>query len=160
VKRREQKDVGRDGFEAGAAGIERELGRLATVPVPPGLRERVLAVAGEARRGAVLSPGLRRLAVACSLVIAGVAVAGPFAGRHEALRLAAVLDGEPAVAAAESPAPELAEVLAGDEKGMKKLSALRALAASAARARRPRPLTEARDRLKGWMNDETLESPD
>ncbi len=142
------------------AEMEKLLGRLVPDPALPGLRERVLGAAVGARRSAALTPGLRRLAVACSIVIIAVAVAGPLVGKHEAERLAAVLDGRSRASRAESPEPEFAELLGGDERGANRLAVLQAFAASAARADRPTKLVEAFERLKGWLNDETLEDPD
>jgi hypothetical protein len=154
----------RDDRKAAAGGgspdVERELGRLAAAPVPAGLRGRVLDRAFEARARAVLTPGLRRLAVACLAVIVAVAALGPLVGRYEAARLAALLDGRMPAPQAEGLAPELAELLAGDEKGAVSSAARQALAASAVRADRATNLFEVRERLKGWFSDEDLEDPD
>jgi hypothetical protein len=154
------KDAGREGVERGAPEVERQLGRLAAAPVPEGMRQRVLARAEQARRDAALTPGLRRLAVASSIVLLAVVAVGPLIGRREAARLSALLDGRSRGPAAEALAPELAEVLAGDENTAERLAKLQVLAASAARAVRPIPIFEVRERLKGWLNDEDPEGPD
>lgn len=144
----------------GAPEVERKLGRLVPAPVPEGMRQRVLAHAEQARRGAALTPGLRRLAVASSIVLLAVVTVGPLVGRRESARLSALLDGRSPAPAAESLATELAEFLAGDEKGAERLAKLQILAASAERAARTTPIFEVRERLKGWFYDENPEDPD
>jgi hypothetical protein len=137
--------------------VERELGRLRVAPVPEGMRQRVLDRAGQAQRDAVLTPGFRRLAVACSLLIIAALAIDPLMARDESARWIALLDGRPLVTRAEGTAPELADALSGNEKDTDRLQAL---AISAARASRPTNLMEALERLKGWLNDETSEDPD
>lgn len=154
------KEAGREELERGAPEVERQLGRLAAAPVPGGMRQRVLARAEQARRGAALTPGLRRLAVASSVVLLAVVTVGPFVGSREKARLSALLHGRSPAPAAESLAPELAELLAGDESGAERLAKLQVLAVSAARAARPTTIFEVRERLKGWHYDENPEDPD
>ena len=84
VKTDRRGDRGRDVFEAGAAGVERELRRLVPAAVPPGLRGRVVARAAEARRGALLAPWMRVAATVCSLLI--VAALGVRHDRRQARR--------------------------------------------------------------------------
>jgi hypothetical protein len=160
VKMEEREDHGRDVFEAGEAAIERELRRLVPAAVPPGLRGRVVVRAAEARRGALLAPWMRVSAVACSLLILVVLVTDPLIGRHEEARLAALLDGRSAVAAPGDTAPELADVVLGQEVEAGALARLRAMAASAVRKDEKRRFFEARKGLKGWLEDEASETPD
>jgi len=141
----------------GEAGVERELGRLAAAPVPPGLRHRVLDRAAEARSQTVLTPGLRRLAVAGAALIVAVLAADPILGRYEAVRLSALLDGRSAPAAAPEGSSELAEALGGQASGSAQLARLRTLARAAAREGSVRDLVVAHERLKGWLNHETSE---
>ncbi len=154
------KDDGKEVVGRGSPDVERELGRLEAAPVPAGLRGRVLDRAFETRANATLTPATRVLAIACSIAIVGAVAADPLLGRHEAARLAAVLDGRSPVRQEERTPPELAEVLAGDENAAERLAKLQVLAASAARAVRPIPIFEVRERLKGWLNDEDPEDPD
>jgi hypothetical protein len=157
VKVDKRDDHGRDRFETGAAGIERGLRRLVPAAVPPGLRGRVVARAAEAGRGALLAPWMRVSAVACSVVIVAVLAVDPLVGRHEAARLAALLDGRSAAAAPGEAASELAEV-EGAEAG--RLARLRTMAASAIRKNGQKGFFEARKGLKGRLEDETSETPD
>ncbi len=153
-------DRGRDGFEAGAAGVDRELGRLVPAATPPGLRQRVLSRAEFARRSVMLSPKMRVVATASSLLIAAVLLIGPFVGRHEAARLTALLDGRNAAAPATESAPELAEAFSVNASEVGSLARLRAAAESARSEDTVRGAMEARKRLKGWFSDETSEDPD
>jgi len=157
MKRRD--DRGRDVLRDGTTGVERELRRLVPAAVPPGLRGRVVARAAEARRAALLAPWMRVSAVACSVLIVTVLVADPLISRHEEARLAALLDGRSAAEAPGHTVPELAEVLGqGAEAG--RLARLRTMAASAVRKNEQRGFFEARKGLKGWLDDETSETPD
>ena len=160
MKDDERDGRGRDIFEDGAAGVERELVRLARKAVPPGLRGRVIARAAEARRGALLAPWMRVSAAACAFLIVTVLVAGPLVGRREEARLAALLDGRSAAAAPGDTPPELAEVVLGQGGEAGRLARLRAMAASANRKNDQREFFEARKGLKGWLEDETSETPD
>lgn len=157
----EDRDVrGREDFEAGPAGVERELGRLVPAAIPPGLRPRVLSRAESARRSVMLSPVMRVAVAACSLLIAAVLLIDPLVGRHEAARLTALLDGRNAAAPAAESAPELAEALSGKAGEARSLARLRAAAESAESASTFRNAIEAHKRLKGWSSDETSEDPD
>jgi hypothetical protein len=149
----ERKDAGFD-----LVDIEKDLGRLAPVDSPAGLRVRVMDRADRARERAALSPRMRILAVACSIVIVAVLLTGPLIGRHERIRLAALLDGRSAAPAA-SQATELAEVLVGEDSQAERMVRLRLAAASAARKEQAYQVTEARRWLKGWLEDETSEDP-
>jgi hypothetical protein len=160
MKDDERDDRGRDALEDGAAGVERELRRLAPMAVPPGLRGRVIARAAEARRGTLLAPWMRVSAVACSVLIATVFVTDPLIGRLEEARLAALLDGRSAVAAPGDTAAELAEVVLGQGSDAGRLARLQTMAASAIRKSAQRGFFEARKGLKGWHEDETSENPD
>lgn len=159
MKDDERDDRGRDVFENGAAGVERELRRLAPMAVPPGLRGRVIARAAEARRGALVAPWMRVFAVACSVLIAIVLVTDPLIGRHEEARLAALLDGRPSSRPTEEEVSELAEILAGQGNGAYRIVRLRAMVPRSVRCENERDFIEARKRLKGWLEDETSESP-
>jgi hypothetical protein len=157
----EDRDVrGREDFEAGAAGVERGLGRLVPAVIPPGLRQRVLSRAEFARRSVMLSPAMRVAATACSLLIAAVLLIDPFVARLEAVRLTALLDGRNAAAPATESAPELAEALDGKASEVWSLARLRAAAESAGSENTVRSAMEAHKRLKGWFSDETSEDPD
>lgn len=147
----------KDTIGGGPPDVERELGRLAAAPVPTGLRQRVLARAEHARRGAALTPGLATLAVICSIMIVALLILDPIVGGREMAGLAAVLDGRSLAPAAEGLAPELAELLAGDEGGAVRLARLHALATSVARADRPTHILRVRERLKGLRSNEDLE---
>lgn len=151
---------GRDNSEAGAAGVERELGRLVPAVLPPGLRQRVLSRAAFARRSALVSPAMRAAAAACSLLIAAVLLIDPLVGRHEAALLTALLGGRNAAAPAAESVPELAEALSGKAGEVGSLARLRAAAESAGSENTVRNAIEARKRLKGWSSDETSEDPD
>lgn len=153
-------DHGRDVSEAGAAAIERELRRFAPAAVPPGLRGRVVDRAAETRRGALLVPWMRVSAVTCSVLIVTVLVAEPLIGRHEEARLAALLDGRNAAAAPGEKAPELAEAVFGLGAEADRLALLQTMATSAMRQNERRRFFEARKGLKGWLEDETSETPD
>jgi hypothetical protein len=136
--------------------IGKSLGRLSPSPVPPGLRQRVMDRALAARKSAALTPGMRILAVVCSVTIVAVLVIDPLVGRHEAARLAALLDGRSAFPAA-SPETELAEVLGGQDIETERMVRLQLAAAAAARKEQEHHVTEAWRRLKGWLADETSE---
>jgi hypothetical protein len=157
VKDREQKNEARDGFEAGAAGIERELGRLAAVPVPPGLRERVLARASRERREAALPPWMRVVAAGCAALAVALLVLEPIQVRQEQARLAALLDGRPVSAAVAVTATELAEAGIGTEAAL--WSRYQRLVAATALKPPDRASFEAIERLKGWWEYEDPEDP-
>lgn len=142
----------------GLPDIEGELGRLAAGPVPPGLRERVLARAVGARKGSALAPWMRALAAACAVLIVAILVIDPLVGRHEAARLAALIDGRSAAPAA-SQASELVEVFGGKDNEAEQMARLLLATAAVARKDREHRVTEAWRRLKGWLEDETSEIP-
>ena len=71
------KDDRSEATDYGAPDIEAELGRLTPVPVPSGLRQRVMDRAREYRGKALLSPGMRIAAVACSVLIVALLAADP-----------------------------------------------------------------------------------
>lgn len=157
----DRRDVrGPDDFEAGASAIERELRRLVLAAVPSGLRGRVVGRAAETRRGALLAPWLRLSAVACSVLIVTVLVADPLIGKHEEARLAALLDGRSAAAAPGEKVPELAEAVFGLGAEADRLALLQTMTASSMRKNERRRFFEARKGLKGWLEDETCETPD
>jgi hypothetical protein len=141
----------------GPADTEGELRRLVPKPAPPGLRQKVLSTALEARRNAVLTPGMRKLAVACSIVIVAVLAIEPLVGRYEAARMAALLDGRSSARTAGEEAPELAEVFGGQGSEANRMARFQIMAASAVREDRERDFVEARKRLKGWLENETFE---
>lgn len=151
---------GREDFEAGAAGAERDLGRLVPAAVPPGVRQRVLSRAEFARRSVILSPAMRAAATACSLLIAAVLLIDPFVVRHEAASLTALLDDRDSAAPATESVQELAEALSGRAGELASLARLRAAVESAGSEIKIRRAIEARKRLKGWFVDETSENPD
>ncbi|MEN6560755.1 MAG: hypothetical protein ABFD52_08285 [Acidobacteriota bacterium] len=144
---------------SGSPEIERELRRLATGPVPPGLRQRVLKRAAEARRRTALAPWMRLVAAGCSILIAAVLLADPPARRHEAARLAALLDGRTAPMTADGEAGVVAEAVGGSEGAAEAARAVRLgnLAAAASRREQERQVIEARRGLKGWLTDEAAE---
>ncbi len=107
-----------------------------------------------------MSPAMRVVATASSLLIAAVLLIGPLVGRHEAARLTALLDGRNAAAPAAESAPELAEALDGRAGELASLARLRAAVESAGSENTVRSAMEARKRLKGWSSDETSENPD
>jgi hypothetical protein len=153
------KGDGRNRLERDAAGLERALRDLIPVRTPPGLRERVLSAASVSRGNAALAPGLRVVAAACASAILAVLLIDPLLGRHEAARLAAVLDGRPSAPAAES-GPDLAEVLAGHAGEMSRMDRLQARARLSGQDEIERDFIKARTRLEGWLEDETSEDPD
>ena len=141
--------------------VESALARLTPAPAPPGLRERVLARALEARRSAALTPPMRLLAAVCIILVALVIGIEPVMGRLETARLAALLDGLPPASPEDRPMPELAEALGGPAGGPEeRLARFRAAAASAAREARRTEFFEVRERLKGWLDNETSEDLD
>jgi len=155
MRRDGQNESGRDLTE-----IERGLARLAPAPVPPGLRGRVIDRALEARRNAALTPRLRALTVVCATVIVAVLMSDPLIGGHEAARLAALRGGPSPARAAEDETSEIAELLDGHGRDADWIFRLQALTAAALPKERKGDLVEARARLKGWIENETSESPD
>jgi hypothetical protein len=139
--------------------VERGLGRLASLTPPPGLRERVLESALEARKNAALTPRLRTTAAVCMILIAALLGLDPLFGRHEAASMAALFDGRSSKQPAGEEAPELTEVLAGQEAETTRMARLQVMAASAVQKKLESDFTEARKRLKGWLENETSEDP-
>lgn len=157
----EGRDVrGREDLEAGAAGVGRELGRLVPASIPPGLRLRVLSRAEFARRSVMLSPAMRVAAAACLLLIAAALLIDPLVGRHEAARLAALLDGRSSPRVASEETAELAEVLGMKGRETERMTRLQLAAAAAARKEQENQITEAWKRLKGWLGYEASEEPE
>lgn len=150
-----RKDAGRD-----LTDIERDLERLAPVAAPAGLRDRVMDRTAQARNCAALSPKMRILAAACSVVIVAVLMIDPLIGRHEAARAAALLDGQSSARVATEEAARLAEAPGGQGIEIGGIVRLEVMAAAAAREDRGRIFFEARARLKGWLNNETSENLD
>jgi len=138
--------------------IERDLERLAPVAAPAGLRDRVMDRTVQARNSAALSPRMRILAAACSVVIIAVLMIDPLIGRHEAARIAALLDGQSSARVATEEAARLAEALGGQGIEDGGIVRLEVMAAVAAREDRGRDFFEARARLKGWLDNETSEN--
>ena len=148
-----RKDAGRDLMDT-----ERDLERLAPVAAPAGLRDRVMDRAAQARNSAALSPRMRILAAACSVVIIAVLMIDPLIGRHDAARIAALLDGQSSARVATEEAARLAEALGGQGIEDGGIVRLEVMAAVAAREDRGRDFFEARARLKGWLDNETSEN--
>ena len=141
----------------GQADTEGELRRLVPKPAPPGLRQKVLSTALEARRNAVLTPGMRALAVACSIVIVAALAIEPLVGRHEAARMTALLDGRPSARTVGEEAFDLAEALGVQGSEAARMVRLQIMAASASRQDRVSDFIEARKGLKGWLENESQE---
>jgi hypothetical protein len=150
-------DNGRKDVERDVMDIERDLERLKPVAAPADLRRRVLDRAAEVRKSPALSPRIRILAAACSIVIVAVLGLDPLIGRHEAARMAALFDGrQTSLPFGEVPS-ELAEVLTGRGRDAERLARVELAAAAAARKEQARQVREAWRRLKGWLDDETSE---
>lgn len=152
------RDNGRKAAGRDLTDIERDLERLAPVAAPAGLRDRVMDRTAQARNSAALSPRMRILAAACSVVIIAVLMIDPLIGRHEAARIAALLDGQSSARVATEEAARLAEALGGQGIEAGGIVRLVVMAAAAAREDRGRDFFEARARLKGWLNNETSEN--
>ena len=134
----------------GQDDIEKEFERLVPQPVPPGLRERVLGAALEARRATALTPRMRLAAAACLVMILAALGFGPILGRREAARLAALLDGRPEADGAAMKAGELAEMTGLERVDAERMVKLLSLASSAQRAERRSRLGEDLTEPKGW----------
>jgi hypothetical protein len=143
----------------GPADTEGELRRLVPSTVPPGMRRRVLDRALEARLNAALTPGMRALALACSIVIVAVLAIEPLVGRHEAARMTALLDGRSSARTAGEEACDLAEVLGVQGNKADRMARLQIMAASTGREDRVSGFIKARNGLKGWLKNETSENP-
>ena len=142
----------------GALDIEVELGKLAQVPVPQGLRQRVQERARLFRAKALLSPGMRIAAVTCSVLIVVLPAADPFLNRQEAARLASIVDVRAQPGPAGEPSAVLAEVLGGTGEAAEaaRMARWEIIAAAAARKEQERQFTEARKWLKGWLANEAF----
>jgi hypothetical protein len=136
----------------GEDDIERQLNRLAPRPIPPGLRERVLSSALEARRNTALTPRLRAMAVVCAALIAVLLGIGPLVERQASARLTAVLDGRPSADAAVMKSADLAELTGLEAADAERMVKLLALASSAEREKRRSRLDEGQRGLKGWSD--------
>jgi hypothetical protein len=157
VKRQERKNEARDGFEAGAAGIERELKRLVPAGLPPGSRDRVVRRAAEARGDTALAPWMRVAAAAGAALIGVILVLDPIQSRHEQARLAVLLEGRAGSPAEPDAAAELAEAGLGAEAAL--WSRLQGLAAAASRRSPAGAHLAVLERLKGWWEYEDPEDP-
>jgi hypothetical protein len=141
----------------GLADTEEELRLLVPSPVPPGMRQRVLDRALEARRNAVLTPGMRALAVACAIVIVAVLAIEPLVSRHETARMTVLLDGRSSARTAAEEAYDLAELLGIQGSEADRMARLQIMAASASRKDMVSEFIKARKGLKGWLENETSE---
>ena len=150
-------DQGRKDFERDVMDIERDLERLKPVAAPADLGRRVLDRAAEARKSAALSPKMRVLAAACSIIIIAVLGLDPLIVRHEAAWMAALFGGRPTSLPSREAPSELAEVLTGGGRDAERLARVELTAAAAARKGQARQVREAWRRLKGWLDDETFE---
>ena len=141
----------------GAQDIEAELGRLAPVPVPPGLRGHVMERACESRRHALLSPGMRIAAIACSVMILVVLGVEPILGKLEAMRIAALLDGGPEALATGMTMTEASEL--ADLTGIQGAEAAWLIRSQArfTREERRRRFGEDLKGLRGWLEYEASE---
>ncbi len=160
MKGRERKNEVRDGFEAGAAGLERELRRLVPAGIPPGLRDRILRRAAEARGDTALTPWMRVVAGGSVALIGALLVLDPIQGRQEQARLAALMDGRPAAPAAAETAEALAEAGLGLGIEAERWARVHELAAAAAVKPVPGANLAALERLKGRWEYDTPEDPD
>jgi len=138
--------------------IERDLERLRAKSMPSGLRERVLNSARDARNSAAMTPRLRAVAAVCAILIVAVLGADHLVGRHEAARLAALLDGRPTAGTAREGTFDLGELLGGQGSEAEMIARLQAMAASAVRRDGGRRFIEARKMLEGWLKNETFEN--
>lgn len=143
----------------GAPDIEAELGRLTTVPVPPGLQLRVIERARESQGKALLSPGMRIAAVICSVLIVALLGADPFLSRKEAAILASIAGVRVQPGPSGEPAAVLAEFLGGtgDAAEAARMARREIIAAAAARREQERQITAAWKRLKGGPAHEAFE---
>jgi hypothetical protein len=143
----------------GALDIEAEMGKLAPVPVPQGLRQRVQDRARQYRGKALLSPRMRVAAVACSVLIVALLAADPFLSRQEA-GLSAAIVGVRVQPGPSGETPDvLAEVLGGTGEAAETARTARweIIAAAAARREQERQFTAAWERLKGGSGHEAFE---
>ena len=142
----------------GEDDIERQLNRLAPRPIPPGLRDRVLSSALEARRNTALTPRMRIAAIACAALLAVVVGFGPLLGRREAARMAALLDGRQPAGMEGMEAGALAEMAGLEAADAERMVKLLALASFAEREKRQSRIGEGLRGPKGWSDYETYEN--
>jgi hypothetical protein len=140
--------------------LEKDFERLVPLPTPPGLRERVLGAALEARRDTALTPRMRLSAVVCAVLIVVVLGFGPLLGRRESAQMAALLDGRPPAGMEGMEAGALAEMAGLESADAKRMVKLLALASSAEREKRRSRLDEALRWPKGWSAYEISEDLD
>jgi hypothetical protein len=139
--------------------IEKSLARLVLRATPPGLHERIVARAFEARENAVVTPRMRAVAGVC-LVLTSLAMIGDAViSKRQSGRITALLGG-PGVS---KPAGEEARLLwaeLGSDLG--DLDKLRregiALSLLGSRHDSRWAFIEARDRLKGMIDHEDPEN--
>lgn len=156
----EARERDRAGAGTETGGIERELRRLVPAVIPPGLRERALRRAAEARGDAALAPRMRVAAAAGAALIGLILVLDPIQRRHEEARLAALLDGRAAASPSAETAAELAEAGLGTGIDAERWARVHELAAAAARKPVPGADLAALERLKGRWDYETPEDLD
>jgi hypothetical protein len=140
-------------------GIERSLKRLAPLSAPPGLGERVIGAALEARKNAALTPRQRMMAVACMVLLVAVGFADAVFSRSQAKQLMSLRDGRGAAAKPEGDLrPLLGDILGGigrsEQTGLEK----RILARMDIREEPSTDRREIRARLKGWIEHEDSEN--
>lgn len=139
--------------------IEKSLERLAPKATPPGLRQRVMTSALDARKNAAMTPRMRVVAVVFSTLLVAVVGIDPLIRRYESSQMAALLDGR----GVSNPAGEEARLLwaeLGSDLG--DLDKLRregiVLSRLGSRHDSPWAFFEARDRLKGMIDHEDPEN--
>jgi hypothetical protein len=139
--------------------IERSLGQLVPKPAPPGLRERVLDSAIEVRKNAAMTPRMRTVAVVCSILIVAVLGVDPLISRHEAARMAALLDGPGVSAPIEEEVRLLWAEVGGDLGDLDKFCKEGILLSRlGSRGGSREAFLEARDWLKGMIDHEDPEN--
>jgi len=154
VKDDKEKEIAR-----GPADTEGELRRLVPSTVPLGMRRRVLDSALNARLNAVLTPGMRALAVACTIVIVAALAIEPLVGRHEAARMTALLDGRGVSNQAGEEARLLWAEVGGDLADPDKFRMAVIVFSRLGSRHESRPaFFEARDRWKGMIDHEDPEN--
>lgn len=159
MKRRRR---GQGTLESDSASVERELRRLVPAAVHRGLGERILDRAAEVRRAATLRPWMRLAAAACSVLIVAVLALDPVLARHEAARMASILDGRPAASPEAEDAAVLAEAVGGTGGAAEasRTARLGTMIAASSRQELGRRAIEGRRRLKGWLEHEISEDPE
>jgi hypothetical protein len=140
--------------------LEKDFERLVPLHTPPGLRERVLSAALEARRDAALTPRMRLSSVICAILIVALFGIDRLVGRQEAVRMAVVLDGRPPAVMAGMEDGEIAEMAGLEGAEADRMIKLLALASFAEREKRQGRLDEALRGPKGWSTYEISENLD